>query len=79
MRQHAKTLWQKPLDAITTEDVKGALVPIWTETPETAKRTQGRIEKILDAARAAGLRSGDNPARWRGHLDLLLPKRAPQA
>jgi integrase len=76
LRQHAKPLWNKPLGAITTEDVKGALLPIWTETPETAKRTQGRIEKILDAARAAGLRSGDNPARWRGHLDLLLPKRA---
>jgi len=76
LRQHAKSLWNKPLDAITTEEVLEALRPIWTETPETAKRTQGRIEKILDAARAAGQRSGENPARWRGHLALLLPKRA---
>jgi len=76
LRQYAKPLWNKPLDAITTDDVLEALRPIWTETPETAKRTQGRIEKVLDAARAAGQRHGENPARWRGHLDLLLPRRA---
>lgn len=75
LRVHAKPFWGKQLDLITTEDVLGALRPIWIETPETAKRTQGRIEKIMDAARAAGHRAGENPARWRGHLDLLLPKR----
>jgi len=75
LRKHAEPLWRKPLDTISTEDVLEALKPIWTKTPETAKRTQGRIEKILDAARAAGQRHGENPARWRGHLALLLPKR----
>ncbi len=42
---------------------------------ETASRLRGRIERVLDAAKAEGLRSGENPAQWRGHLDQLLPKR----
>lgn len=75
LRVHAKSIWDKPLAAINTEDVVSALAPIWTKTPETAKRTQGRIEKIMDAAKASGQRTGENPARWRGHLALLLPKR----
>jgi integrase len=75
LREHAKTFWARPLPDITTEDVLTALQPIWQSTPETAKRTQGRIEKVLDAARAVGLRTGENPARWRGHLDTLLPRR----
>ena len=45
------------------------------ELPETASRVRGRIERVLDAAKAKGHRSGENPARWRGHLDLLLPRR----
>src|SRR5690606_14474258 len=45
------------------------------KVPETASRLRGRIEKVLDAAKAKGYRSGENPARWRGHLDHLLPKR----
>lgn len=48
------------------------LQPIWLEKTETAKRLRGRIESILDWARVRGYRSGDNPARWRGHLDMLL-------
>jgi integrase len=48
------------------------LRPIWTEKSETASRLRGRIEKVLDYARALGLRNGDNPARWKGHLDNLL-------
>ncbi len=51
------------------------LRPIWHEKTETASRVRGRIEKILDYATAHGLRSGDNPARWAGHLSTLLPKR----
>ena len=46
----------------------------WTEKPETASRLRGRIEKVLDAAKAKGHRGGENPPRWRGHLDDLLPK-----
>ena len=63
-----------PVDAITTEDVLGILKPIWQTKPETASRLRGRIEAVLDAARAQGKRSGENPARWRGHLDKLLPR-----
>jgi integrase len=48
---------------------------IWQEKPETASRVRGRIESILDWAKARGYRVGDNPARWRGHLDQLLPKK----
>jgi integrase len=51
------------------------LAPIWQTKAETAARLRGRIERVLDAARVKGLRSGENPARWRGHLDKLLPKR----
>lgn len=58
---------------VSTDDVLKVLRPIWTKRPETASRLRGRIEKILDAAKARGLRAGENPARWRGHLDLMLP------
>jgi integrase len=54
--------------------VIGALTPIWTKKPETASRVRQRIEAVIDYATALGHRSGDNPARWRGHLDHLLPK-----
>ena len=55
--------------------VLGVLRPLWQTRQETASRLRGRIERVLDAAKAKGLRSGENPARWRGHLDALLPKR----
>lgn len=63
------------LDEITTDDVLKELRPIWSTKPETASRVRGRIETILDAAKAAGHRDGPNPALWRGHLALLLPRR----
>ena len=72
---YAAPLAQKRVDAITTEDVLRVLKPIWTAKAETASRLRGRIEKILDAAKAKGHRTGENPARWRGHLDHLLPRR----
>ncbi len=71
---YASSLNEKTLDEIETDDVLDVLRPIWMSKPETASRLRGRIERILDAARARGLRSGENPARWRGHLDALLPK-----
>ena len=74
---HAAPLREKPVNTITTDDVLAALKPMWTKIPETAFRVRGRIEKVLDAAKAKGLRQGENPARWRGHLDHLLP-RAPK-
>ena len=63
------------VDEIGTEDVVAVLKPIWLAKPETATRVRGRIEKVLDAAMARGHRQTANPARWRGHLDHLLPAR----
>ncbi len=71
---YAGSLRHKRLDQIDTHDVLAVLQPIWQAKPETASRVRGRIERVLDAAKAKGLRSGENPARWRGHLELLLPK-----
>lgn len=65
-----------PVAAIDTPLVLKALEPIWTEKPETASRVRGRIESILDYATARGYRAGENPARWRGHIANLLPKRS---
>ena len=63
------------VQAIDVGLVMKALEPIWTEKPETAARVRGRIENILDWASARGYREGDNPARWKGHLENLLPAR----
>ena len=57
---------------IEQSHVMRVLEPIWMDKTETAKRLRGRIEKVLDWARVRGFRSGENPARWRGHLDTLL-------
>lgn len=63
-----------PVAGVTTEHVLLVISPIWTEKTETAKRVQGRIERVLDYATTKGFRDGENPARWRGHLDNVLPK-----
>ena len=70
------TLGDQPVAAIDTALVMKVLDPIWRAIPETASRVRGRIEAVLDWAKARGYRSGENPARWRGHLDHLLPARA---
>jgi integrase len=62
-----------PVQAIDTALVIRVLEPVWATRAVTAGRVRQRIEAVLDWARARGLRSGDNPARWRGHLDHLLP------
>jgi integrase len=64
------------VQAIDTALVLKVLEPIWTTKPETASRVRGRIESVLDWAKARGYRTGENPARWRGHLDKLLPARS---
>lgn len=69
------TLGAMNVAAITTSDVFDVLEPIWSAKPETAKRVRERVEKVLDFATALKLRSGDNPARWRGGLEPLFPKR----
>ena len=60
---------------VTTEHLLEILQPIWQTKTETASRVRNRIELVLYAAKARGLREGENPARWRGHLDKLLPRR----
>jgi integrase len=64
-----------PVASIDTALVRKVLEPIWYETPETASRVRGRIERVLAWATVAGYRSGDNPARWTGHLKELLPSK----
>lgn len=65
-----------PVQDVDTGAVMRVLEPIWREKPETATRLRGRIETVLDYATARGWRSGDNPARWRGHISSLLPARS---
>jgi integrase len=64
-----------PVDAIDTQAVLAVLTPIWQNKHVTAQRLRGRIEAVLNYAKAHKLRSGENPAQWRGHLELLLSKR----
>jgi len=65
-----------PVAEIDTAHVLQILEPIWKAKPETASRVRGRIETVLDAAKARGYRSGENPARWRGHIAQILPARS---
>jgi integrase len=65
-----------PVGAVETAHVLKILQPIWNSKTETASRVRGRIEKVLDRAKALKIRSGENPARWKGHLDQLLPARS---
>ena len=75
MKTYARpTIGDMSVDEISTEDILKILKPIWNTKTETAKRVQGRIENILDYASAYKWRDSNNPARWRGHLDKLLPK-----
>jgi integrase len=66
---------QLPVQSIDTGLVTKIISPIWKTKSETAARIRGRIESILDFAKVAGYRDGENPARWRGHLELALPRR----
>jgi integrase len=67
-------LGNRPVSEVDTSLVLKALELIWTEKAETASRLRGRIEAVLDWATVKGYRTGENPARWKGHLDKLLPK-----
>jgi len=75
LETYAAPLRARPVDEIDTAAVLSVLTPLWQAKPETASRLRGRIEAVLDAAKAQGYRSGENPAQWRGHLAHLLPKR----
>jgi integrase len=72
LRTYAKAIWNMPVDAIGVTDVLKILKPIWHKKAETAKRVRSRIEKVLGAATVLELRSGHNPAAWRGNLEHLL-------
>lgn len=74
LKTHAAKLCEKEIASIVTDDIVATLQPIWLKVPETARRVRGRIERVLDAARVAGHREGENPARWKGHLELMMPK-----
>ena len=78
LTRYCAPIWSVSVERVDTEAVLLVLKPLWTRAPETASRLRGRIEAVLDAAKALGLidRNEANPARWRGHLDKLLPKRA---
>jgi len=65
-----------PVQAVNVGLVMKAIEPIWVQKPETAGRVRGRIESVLDWATARGYREGENPARWRGHLENRLPKKS---
>jgi hypothetical protein len=76
LKRYAGPLREKPISEITVSDVLAVLRPLWRKCPETASRLRGRIEAVLDAAKAEGLRQGENPATWRANLKHLLPEQA---
>jgi integrase len=75
LTRYTETIRSMPVNMVGTAEVLRVLKPVWQKIPETASRLRGRIERVLDAAQARGLRSGENPARWKGHLSTLLPPR----
>lgn len=74
LKTYAAPIWDRPVDQVRVDDILDILRPIWSSKQETATRLRGRIEAVLDAAKVRRLRSGENPAAWRGNLALLLPK-----
>jgi len=75
INHYCKPILKIPVAKISTDDVMIVLKPVWSEKEETARRLRARIERILDYSSAHGWRSGENSARWKGHLKDLLPKR----
>jgi integrase len=76
LKEYAASLRGIPVAKVDTAAVLNILQPIWVSKSETASRLRGRIERVLDFAKVKGLREGENPARWRGHLDQVLPARS---
>lgn len=72
-KSYVNSIRKVPVDKLSTDDVVRVLRPIWQEKIETATKVRERIKIVLDHAKARGLRSGDNPAEWKGHLDQILP------
>jgi integrase len=69
-----KIIGTMPVRDVDTAAVLSVLRPVWSEKPETASRLRGRLEAVLNAAKTVGLRTGENPAAWRGHLENVLPR-----
>src|SRR5712671_6265726 len=65
-----------PVQSVDVALVLKVIEPIWVTKPETANRVRGRIETVLDWAKARELRTGENPARWRGHLEHMMPAKS---
>lgn len=74
LKNHADALMSMDVAMIDTPHILKVLEPIWREKTEAASRVRGRIESVLNWAAARGYRRGENPARWKGHLDQLLPR-----
>lgn len=70
---YANPIRKVPVEKVSTDDVLRVLRPLWHEKIETATKVRERLKIVLDHAKARGLRSGDNPAEWKGHLDQILP------
>lgn len=70
---HAKTIRKVPVDEVGTDEILKIIRSLWATNPETAGNIRECAKLVLDHAKARGLRSGDNPAEWRGHLDQILP------
>jgi integrase len=77
LTQYAAAIRDIPVDEIKTADILAVLKPLWVKAPAMAAKFRGRLESVIDMARALGHIDEDkaNPARWKGHLDHLLPKR----
>ncbi|MEQ7874233.1 integrase arm-type DNA-binding domain-containing protein [Sphingomonas sp. ASV193] len=75
LETYCSSMWSRPVHELDTSDVLSVLRPIWSDKPETASRVRARMERVFDAAKVKGFRKGENPARWRGHLQLVLPGR----
>lgn len=73
---YAAPISDNAVDPIDVSDIQSMLAPIWLSKAETASRVRQRVERILDAATVKGFRAGDNPARWRGNLEHLLPSQS---
>jgi integrase len=72
LTKYCASIADMPVKDVDTDAVLRALTPLWTKRTETAKRLRGRIERVLSWAKGRGLRQGENPARWAGHLDEML-------
>src|ERR1700689_2280458 len=74
LQTYCGPIWGLAIDRVDTAGVLACLTPIWQSKAQTSSRVHGRIERVLNAAKAERLRTGENPAAWHGHLDATLPK-----